>query len=356
MRISCRVPSDCCVKTIELGEERGRRFLVLEDFGGVSLSELIYSTTLSLQDALACAVRLAGLVGQIHENNVIHKDIKPQNFIVSRDLGIVKLTDFGISARFSRKSLSLRNTDQIEGTLAYISPEQTGRTNSEFDYRTDLYSLGVTLYELFCGRKPFESADPMEMIHSHIARVPPPLRYKDGQELLSGSLGAIVLKLLAKSPDDRYQSAFGLQRDLQTCLDQLAVKNRIESFDIGQADFSSRIRVSKKLYGRDREITLLREAFDRVCAGSTEMVLVQGYSGIGKTSLVDSLREDVAAEGAYFVHGKFDQYQRDEPYAAIAAGTIATRDQPGNRSSTLWGSALRKTGRISRRRSSSRAG
>jgi predicted ATPase/signal transduction histidine kinase len=311
------LPCEYCVKTIELGEERGRRFLVLEDFGGVSLSSLIYSSTLSFPAALAYAVRAAELIGQIHEQNIIHKDIKPHNFIVNPSLGLMKLTDFGISVRLSQESSRLQDSDQIEGTLAYISPEQTGRVNSEFDHRTDLYSLGVALYELFSGKRPFDSADAMELIHSHIARTPSPPHSMYTHEPLPDPLTAIILKLLAKSPDDRYQSAFGVQKDLQACLDQFVSNGRIDPFALGRSDFTNRIRISNKLYGRDREIAALSDAFARVCAGSTELVLVEGYSGIGKTALVNELREDAARQGAYFIHGKFDQYQRAAPYAAI---------------------------------------
>jgi hypothetical protein len=296
--------------------------LLLKYIQGQSLAELIHSTSLGLAEKLRLAVNMATVLHRIHEQQVMHKDISSGNILVAGNdkpgsQDGVYIIDFGIASTMRQESVShLAPDDALVGTLAYISPEQTGRMNRQVDFRTDLYSLGVVLYELFTGQLPFESGDALEMIHAHIARQPqPPHQIEAG---IPGPVSDIILKLLAKNAEDRYQTARGLQADLQRCLDQWQGKGRIEPFELGADDFTGRLQIPQKLYGRQAEIEQLQAILDRAIAGSAQLLLVAGYSGVGKTALVHEIQKDVIAKQAIFIEGKFDQLQRTLPYSAWA--------------------------------------
>ncbi|MBD1924655.1 AAA family ATPase [Microcoleus sp. FACHB-831] len=289
--------------------------LILEDFGGESLDNLLLKNSCDLKDSLFIAIQLSQTLGELHQNHIIHKDIKPQNVIINQDKKIVKITDFSISSLLSREDQTIGNPNLLEGTLAYMSPEQTGRMNRSIDYRTDFYSLGVTLYEMLTGELPFQSNDPMELVHCHIAKQPvPPHQLKDN---IPPVVSEIIIKLLSKTAEDRYQSAFGLKADLENCLNQLQKNGSIKSFPLGLQDISDKFQIPQKLYGREQEIAELLAAFERVSQGTSEMILVSGFSGIGKSALVNEIHKPIVRERGYFIGGKFDQFKRDIPYASL---------------------------------------
>jgi PAS domain S-box-containing protein len=304
------------VRPLALVREHGRTGLLLEDPGGEPLDRLL-GRAMEMGLFLHFATGLSAALRQLHECGLIHKDIKPANVLVNSATGQVWLTGFGIASLLPRELQSPEPPELVAGTLAYMAPEQTGRMNRSIDSRSDLYSLGVTLYEMLTGALPFMASDPMEWVHCHIARqpVPPAERLKD----LPVPVSAIVSKLLAKTSEERYQTAAGVESDLRRCLAEWERDGRIEEFPLCEHDTSDRLLVPEKLYGRAREIDTLLAAFDRVVAGSApELVLVSGYSGIGKSSVVNELQKVLVPSRGLFATGKFDQYKRDIPYATLA--------------------------------------
>jgi PAS domain S-box-containing protein len=308
--------AEWAARPVELIRREGRVALVLEDPGGEPLQRML-GRPMDITQFLGIAVPLAAGIGRMHAQGLIHKDLKPANILVDTATGGVRLTGFGIASRLPRERQAPGPPEGIAGTLAYMAPEQTGRMNRSVDSRSDLYACGVTLYEMLTGVLPFSAADPMELIHCHIARLPAPPR-----ERLKGipaPLSAIVMKLLAKSAEDRYQTAAGLEADLRRCRAQWEAHGRIKPLRLGTRDVSDRLLLPERLYGREREIDMLRAAFDRVVAdGATELVLVSGYSGIGKSSVVNELHKALVPPRGLFASGKFDQYKRDIPYATLA--------------------------------------
>jgi predicted ATPase/signal transduction histidine kinase len=302
----------CVVQAYELKTFQNNLALILEDFGGESLALIHKQHSLPLDSLLSIFIQFANCLGQIHAANLIHKDINPKNAVYNLYTKQLKLIDFGLASRLPRENLLLQNPYQLEGTLAYISPEQTGRMNRALDYRTDLYSLGVTFYELLTDQLPFNSFDPLEMIHSHIAKLPVPPHEINPQ--IPRSLSSVVLKLMAKNAEDRYQSAFGLKHDLEYILANL---DDLKEFELAQQDISSQFHLPQKLYGREHEIKVLWEAFDYVSKGNAELLLIAGYSGIGKTAVVQELYKPMTAKRGYFITGKFDQFQRNIPYSGV---------------------------------------
>ncbi|WP_437917136.1 AAA family ATPase [Sorangium sp. So ce302] len=306
---------EAVVTPIALETYEGLPALVMEDFGGESFDRFI-GAPMNAARFLDLAVRIAACVAAIHERDVIHKDLKPQNILVNTATGQVKLADFGLASRLSREQPSAGPPRLIEGSLPYLSPEQTGRMNRAIDSRADLYALGVTFYEMLTGRLPFDAQDPLEWVHCHVARAPPPPSALVPE--LPGVLSALVLKLLAKMAEDRYQTARGLKHDLDRCVAQCRATGRIEPFPLAERDVSGRFQVPQKLYGREDEVAALVRAFERVVAtGVPELVLVSGYSGIGKSTLVHELYRPIVRERALFLSGKFEQYKREIPYFTL---------------------------------------
>ena len=304
---------DGVIKTYGLEEHQNRPFLILEDFSGGSVKSLFDSNALNLDACLRLAIKLSDILANLYKYDVVHRDINPNNILFVPETGEVKLIDFGISSRLSESNEG--RPDLPEGTMAYISPEQTGRVNSPVDHRTDFYSLGVTFYQILTGELPFQSTDSLELIHMHLAQTPTePIKLKPK---LPKPLSQIIMILLAKSADERYQSARGLKADLETCLRMLQAKGKVAAFELRLSDRTESFEVPQKLYGRDQEIKLLMSAFDRVSQGAAEMMLVSGFSGIGKSALVNEVRQPIARQNGHFIFGKFDQFRRDIPYSSL---------------------------------------
>src|SRR5580692_1019672 len=304
------------VRPLELVRERGRIMLVLEDTRSEPLHRLL-GPPMEVRSFLRLAIALAAALTQVHRRGLVHKDIKPTNILVNRTTGEVKLTGFGIASRLPRERQAPAPPESIAGTLAYMAPEQTGRMNRSIDARSDLYAFGVTLYQMLTGSLPFAAADPMEWVHCHIARKPVPP--SERLATVPAALSNLVLKLLAKTAEERYQTAAGLERDLRHCLAAWEARHRIDAFPLGQHDTPDRLLIPEKLYGREREIETLLAAFDRVVtSGRPELVLVSGYSGIGKSAVVNELHKALVPARGLFASGKFDQYKRDIPYATLA--------------------------------------
>lgn len=303
---------------------KNTNYIVMEDFGGESLDRVMdleefdifaLEAQLDFQQILEIAIQLAETLGQIHRRYLIHNDLNPSNILLNRATRQVKLIDFGSALLLSREVPAFRDPAQLEGTLPYMSPEQTGRMNRLIDYRADYYSLGATLYELLTGQPPFITQDDLEMIHCHIARIPESPSAIN--PLIPAGISNIVLKLLAKDANQRYQSAAGLVADLVECLRRWRSNGSIEPFLLGEKDVADQFNISQKLYGRETETALLLEAFERATRGQSEVVLVTGEPGIGKTSLVREIYQPVTAQRGYFISGKFDQFERHIPYAAL---------------------------------------
>ena len=338
------------IQTYSLEAYRNGYALIVEDFGGISLKEWTGKgkTVPSLVEFFQIAIDLSNTLDLLYRHRIIHKDIKPANILINPETKQVKLIDFSIASLLPRETQMLMSPKVMEGTLSYLSPEQTGRMNRGLDYRTDFYSLGVTFYQLLTGKLPFQSSDPMELIHCHIAQHPPSVREINPQIPLV--LSEIVSKLMAKNAESRYQSALGLKTDLETCLQQLNETGKIESFAIGRQDVCERFIIPEKLYGRATEVAALLAAFDRVAnpsssrsqavlgnerngqkedpplikgssgdsnLSSSEMMLVAGFSGIGKTAVINEIHKPIVRQRGYFIKGKYDQFQRNIPFSAF---------------------------------------
>ncbi|MHC5768728.1 MAG: ATP-binding sensor histidine kinase [Nostoc sp.] len=303
------------IKPYSLEAHHNGYALVMEDFGGVSLRQFTQGKTLTLEQFLPIALQLLHTLHQLHQQRVIHKDIKPANILIHPDTKQIKLIDFSIASLLPRETQEIQSLNGLEGTLAYLSPEQTGRMNRGIDYRSDFYSLGVTFFELLSGKLPFESHEPMELVHYHIAKLPPCLC--DFNPKLPLMLGEIVRKLMAKNAEDRYQSALGLKHDLVTCLEQWQETGKHTWFDLGQRDISDRFLIPEKLYGRESEVKTLLEAFGQVANGSSQLMLVAGFSGIGKTAVVNEVHKPIVRWNGYFIKGKYDQFNRNIPLSAF---------------------------------------
>jgi PAS domain S-box-containing protein len=311
------------VRPIELANHWDRVVLVMEDPGGVPLEQLL-GQPLNLAFSLRIAISLSSAIGHLHRRGFIHKDIKPAHVLVTPNTGQCWLMGFGISSRLPRERQFPEPPEFIDGTLPYMAPEQTGRMNRSVDSRSDLYSFGVLLYEMLTGSLPFAATDPMEWVHCHIARQPvPPSQRVEG---VPPAISAIVMKLLSKTVEERYQTAAGVESDLRRCLDGLvglrlaeALSVSMAPFPLGTHDIPDRLRIPEKLYGREHEIEALLAAFERVVkTGAPELVLVSGYPGIGKSSVVNELHKALVPPRGLLAAGKFDQYKRDIPYATLA--------------------------------------
>src|SRR3954467_8220837 len=295
--------------------DAGRTVLVLEDLGGEPLDRLL-GAPMEVGHFLRLAIAVTSALGKLHQRGLIHKDIKPANIVVDCADGHVRLTGFGIASRLSRERQAPQPPETIAGTLAYMAPEQTGRMNHSIDARSDLYALGVTLYQMLTGILPLTAADPMEWVHCHIARKP--VAPSERLESIPAPVSAIIMKLLAKTPADRYQTAGGVERDLRRCLAEWEARQRIDEFPLGLDEQPNQLLIPEKLYGRDREIATLLSCFDRIIkTGVPELVLVSGYSGLGKSSIVNELHKTLVPARGLFVSGKFDQHKRDIPYSTL---------------------------------------
>ncbi|AFY35092.1 ATP-binding sensor histidine kinase [Calothrix sp. PCC 7507] len=289
--------------------------LVMEDFGGISLADWqLEKKPVSLSEFFAIAIQIVSILERLHRDRVIHKDIKPANILIQPTTGEIKIIDFSIASLLPREIQFLTNPNVLEGTLAYISPEQTGRMNRGIDYRTDFYSLGVTFFELLTGQVPFSADDPMELVHCHIAKEPP--QASSINTNIPSILSDIISKLMAKNAEDRYQSSYGLKYDLELCYDQWQ-NTGTATFELAVQDISDSFLIPEKLYGRQRELETLLAAFKRVTEGTTEMILVSGFSGIGKTAVINEVHKPIARQRSYFIKGKFDQFQRDIPLSGL---------------------------------------
>ncbi|NEQ67951.1 MAG: serine/threonine-protein kinase PknK [Symploca sp. SIO2D2] len=355
---------DGVIQTYDLQQYQNTLAMILEDFGGKSLNLIINERRITLPEFLELAIKVTNILAEIHAGNVIHKDINPSNIVWNVKTAQVKIIDFGISTRFTRENPTINNPNLLEGTLAYMSPEQTGRMNRALDYTTDFYSLGATFYQILTNTLPFETKDALELVHCHLAKQPisPHLRRHGDGEMgrwgeIPQAVSKIVMKLMAKTAEERYQSAVGLKADLEECLRQFQHSGEITDFPLAQPDFGDRFRLPQKLYGREQEIATLLATFERIVSNSVEdldsgdnqaegstheknspsgdenqslrvpssprplvhFLLVAGYSGIGKSALVQELYKPITAQRGYFISGKFDQFQRNIPYSAIAA-------------------------------------
>ncbi|MEG3847384.1 AAA family ATPase [Microcoleus sp. herbarium19] len=317
------------VKFINLENFNHRTALLVEDFGGKSLHLAMREAKITLDQFLKIAIDVTKALEYLHKNQVIHKDIKPSNIIVNPQTNIVKLTDFGIASRLTKENPLFNNPGTIEGTLVYMSPEQTGRMNRTLDYRTDFYSLGVTFYEMLAGRLPFASNDPLEIVYNHIASQPIPVHQLNPE--IPTVISEVVQKLMAKNAEDRYQSAAGILADLEICLNSLQNRGEITNFLPGLLDVLSQLLIPQKLYGREKQVNQLLAAFERVATDfptskqvnqepnkPASLILVSGYSGIGKSALVHEISKPITRLKGYFVSGKFDQFKRNIPYASFS--------------------------------------
>jgi predicted ATPase/signal transduction histidine kinase len=308
------------IQVLDLVMHDHRPYLVMADFGGVDLKKLLKSARLDLEQILDIAVKTASALGEIYQAHIVHKDIKPANILFNPESGALKLIDFSSASIISRETPTVEASMLMTATLPYMSPEQTGRMNRMVDWRTDYYSLGATLYELFTGRLPFEATEPLELVHAHMALMPePPHEIKND---VPPVLSDIIFKLMAKDVEERYQSASGIVHDLKKCRDQFAASGCIDSFEIGQKDISDRLQIPQKLYGREGEIKTLLKGFEQVGLGACKMVLVSGPAGIGKSALVREVESAILKSPAthqkrYFISGKFDQLKKSVPYAPL---------------------------------------
>ena len=308
---------DGVVRHLDLREEGGNTALFVEHFGGRSLARLLRSGPLALDAFFEFAIGAASALGALHERDVVHKDVTPANILIG-DGGLIKLCDLGLASRIPRTSQAPCRPGVLAGTLPYISPEQTGRVNRAIDYRTDFYSLGASFHHALTGQPPFGEADAVALLHAHIARRPEAAHRLRAD--LPPALSAVVRKLMAKTAEDRYQGAAGLIADLRTIQQHLANGQPLDDFEPGASDVPAIFQVSQKLVGREAEVSALLAAFDRVAVGHTELLLVRGYSGIGKSALVREAQSRIAQGRGAFVRGKFDQLELANPLSALHAG------------------------------------
>jgi len=300
--------------SLDLLQINNKQVLVLEYFEGNTLKEWITKGDHSIMVRIKTAIKICRALHGIHENHIIHKDLNSYNILIN-SLGEISIIDFGLSTSLNVKSDVKGISKYLEGTLPYISPEQTGRMNHVIDHRSDLYSFGVILFEIFTGVLPFISSDPMELVHAHLAKTPTPpcLVNQD----VPGIISDIILKLLNKNVEDRYQSSFGLLNDLEKCLKQMELKVQIQDFDLAADDLNGKFLIPGKLYGRQQETDTLLNSFAKIGEGQKEIMLIEGYTGTGKTSLVKEIHKPVTLKNGYFIHGKHEQFQKDVPYYAI---------------------------------------
>ncbi|QWU14527.1 PAS domain S-box-containing protein/diguanylate cyclase (GGDEF) domain-containing protein [Paenibacillus sophorae] len=305
------------IKPLKLEERNGFFIMVLEDIQGRSLKRIMADDKPDQETLVRLVIKIVDIIGAIHEHHIIHKDIKPSNIVWDREKDVVQVIDFDLAVKLPKEKREFQNSGVLEGSLLYVSPEQTGRMNRNIDYRTDFYSLGVVLYEMITGVKPFESGDMLDQIYSIIAKeAVSPYQLTGGR--VSWALSGVIMKLMEKSPEDRYRSAYGIRADLQKCLAGYG------DFELAQEDKRNIFRISQKIYGREEELTRLAEAFRTSLRGNPQIMLISGDAGVGKTALVNELHQYISQEKGLFASGKFDQYNQNIPYSAMiqAFGTL----------------------------------
>ncbi|MCP4670883.1 MAG: AAA family ATPase, partial [Desulfobacula sp.] len=292
--------------------------LVSDDDKMAALKSAIPAKGFDIPLFLELAIELTSAIEQVHSKEIIHRDINPSNIIWNTGNNKLKIIDFGIASSHSSEKAAIRKPEQLEGTLAYLSPEQTGRINRTIDKRTDVYSMGVTFYEMISGQLPFTSTDNMELVHCHIAKMPTPVNEINPK--VPAVISAIIMKMLSKDSKDRYQSAFGIKADLEECINYYRKTKCLDDFHfkLAQNDFSGRFQISQKLYDRDRELDTLLKAFKRVTGGSAETIIVSGHFGVGKTALVHELHKLITELSGYFITGSFDKSRRNIPFSALS--------------------------------------
>jgi len=313
--ISQQIDHPNIIKCYGLEPYRNSYVLILEDFSGISLSEYSNSQSLNLNSFMPIAIAITEALEYLYAKKIIHKDIKPRNILINPQTQEIKLIDFSISSLLPKETADIKSPNVLAGTLAYMSPEQTGRMNRGIDYRTDFYSLGVTFYELLTGQLPFQSKNHLELVYYHLAKEP--INSREVNPQIPQVLADIIIKLMAKNPDDRYQTARGIRYDLEICQQMLLDQNEISNFKLAKKDISDRFLIPEKLYGREQEIITLFKAFENVSAGNRELMLVVGFSGIGKTAVVNEVHKLIVREEGYFISGKYDQFQRNIPFSAL---------------------------------------
>jgi len=315
--VLAKLDIDGVLKAHSLEKHHNGLALILEAFDGESLAQVIASARMDVTTFLDFAVKMARIIGEIHRCGVIHKDINPRNFLLNAGTGEINVIDFGLASFLQRQEQEAINPGLLEGSLPYMSPEQTGRMNRGIDYRTDYYSLGITFYEMLTAAHPFKADDPIGWVHCHIAKTPPPIRLQRPD--VPPVIEKIIFKLMSKKAEDRYSSVAGLVWDLEQCRRQIAEEGAAADFVLGARDVSAIFHIPQKLYGRAAETAILAESFARVAAGGAEMLTVAGYSGIGKSALINEIHKPLVEKFGFFISGKFDQFQRHIPYSAISS-------------------------------------
>src|SRR5262252_1682117 len=304
------------VRPRALVSEHGRPALELEDPGGCLLSSLI-GQSIDVATFLRIAVGISAALAGVHNQELIHKNVRPATILYTAATGEIRLTGFGFASRPTRELHGAESNMLFEGTIEYMAPEQTGRINRSVAAPSDLYALGVTLYELCTGELPFAARTPLEWVHCHVAKVPIPVLKRRPD--LPSPLAAIIMRLLEKAPEDRYQTALGVESDLRRCLELWERQRSIPELRLGENDIPDRLVLPERLYGRGPEVLELLAAFERVAArGACELVLVSGQAGIGKSAMVYELERTLAARPSAFVAGKFAQYTASGPYRPLA--------------------------------------
>jgi predicted ATPase/signal transduction histidine kinase/DNA-binding NarL/FixJ family response regulator/tRNA A-37 threonylcarbamoyl transferase component Bud32 len=314
--IGQKIDSPYSVKPLALYNDTQYLAIIQEDDEAIDLEKALPAEGFKLAEFLKIAVQIVQGLGDIHQASIIHKDVKPANLIMNLETGQVKYIDYGSASQLKEENQPIQALNKLEGTLAYISPEQTGRMNRAMDYRTDFYSLGVTFYQLLSGKLPFDKKEAMALIHCHLATHALPLNQVKPE--IPATLAAIVSKLLMKNAEDRYQSTQGLLQDLQRCQQEFLQTGTISVFELGQQDLSEKFQISQKLYGREKETTVLLTAFERVSQGAPEVLVVAGYSGIGKSILINEIQKPITLKDGRFLTGKFDQLSKATAYSAIS--------------------------------------
>ncbi len=315
--ISQQLESDWAIPAIALERNHDEVALVFADYQGENIHHFANGKPIALNTFLKIAINIAGCVSKMHEKGIVHKDIKPSNILINPKTNEIRLIDFSIASVLPFENNQAQpHLHLIEGSLPYMSPEQTGRMNRFVDFRSDLYSLGISFYEMLTGKLPFSASDPLEWVYCHVAQTAeaPVKQHPELPKVVSN----VVMKLLAKTAEDRYQTAAGLQHDLQKCLTILTAGKELSEFPLGEKDISHQFNIGQKLYGREKELAELLQSFERMVAtGKSELVLISGYSGVGKTSLVNELQKPILKVGGLFISGKLDQYKRGIPYFTI---------------------------------------